>query len=267
MVSAGHDYPEWQGAPRRSLILISHPRSGSTLLAEALHAAGGLGNPLEYLHAGFRPTFARRWQAESLPQYLTKLHRLRTDPGGTLGIKLFWRDLRETAVEAGIRSDQGPNPPPGGEDYMALHTHLQRVLPNPVFVYLYREDRLRAAISAYIASKTGVFRALTPEQLQRTRREVEYDYEGIRQALAAFDAAHAHWRAYFAASGIRPLRLSYEELQADYHGSVTNVITSLGGSGQKSLPAPRLTRQSSRHSETLLLRFLRDHAERCPASN
>ena len=47
---AGADCPRWDGPPRRSILICSHPRSGSTLLGEAIRFAGGLGCPLEYLH-------------------------------------------------------------------------------------------------------------------------------------------------------------------------------------------------------------------------
>ena len=48
LASAAHDYPIWEGLPRRTVLLCTHPRSGSTLLGEALYFAGGLGCPLEY---------------------------------------------------------------------------------------------------------------------------------------------------------------------------------------------------------------------------
>ncbi len=48
LVRAEADYPEWQGPPRRTLLICTQPRSGSTLLGEALWFAGGLGCPLEY---------------------------------------------------------------------------------------------------------------------------------------------------------------------------------------------------------------------------
>lgn len=261
LVAAEHDYPEWRGAPRRTLVIASHLRSGSTLLGEALYAVGGLGNPLEYLHVGFRPAFARRWQADTLDDYVAALHRRRTDTSGTLGIKLFWRDLAETAIEAGACSQLDSGLPPGGQDYAALYVHLQRLLPNPVFVYLYRADRLRAAISAFIAGQTQVFRALTLEDLQRTQQDVAYDYNGILRLLGVQDAAHAHWRAFFAANGLQPQVLTYEALNANYEGTLRGLLQGLGADAHAPLPQPRLTRQSAEYSEALLLRFLRDEAE------
>lgn len=47
---ATHD----DGRLRRTILLRSEQRSGSTLLGDALSFAGGLGCPLDYVHAGFR---------------------------------------------------------------------------------------------------------------------------------------------------------------------------------------------------------------------
>src|ERR1700761_3371165 len=99
LATAEHDYPARDGAPLRTILICTHPRSGSTLLGEALYFAGGLGCPLEYFHAGFRPALARRWKPRSLSDYIAAAHRWRTDPGGTFAVKLFWRDVRELAAE------------------------------------------------------------------------------------------------------------------------------------------------------------------------
>src|ERR1700761_3198901 len=90
LAMAAHDYPAWHGEPRRSILICSHPRSGSTLLGEALYFAQGLGCPLEYFHPGFRPPMAERWHAPEIRRYAQSVKAHRTDPGGTLAVKLFW---------------------------------------------------------------------------------------------------------------------------------------------------------------------------------
>src|ERR1700761_2030228 len=99
LATAEHDYPARDGAPLRTILICTHPRSGSTLLGEALYFAGGLGCPLEYFHAGFRPALARRWKCSDLSDYGAAVHRWRTDASGTLSVKLFWRDVADLARE------------------------------------------------------------------------------------------------------------------------------------------------------------------------
>ena len=70
------------GAPLRTYALCSSPRSGSSLLSEALTFLGSAGSPIEY----FDPTNAMRvvwcrWGCGSLADYIDSLHRRRCSPG------------------------------------------------------------------------------------------------------------------------------------------------------------------------------------------
>ena len=247
------DYPAWDGQPIRTVLLCSHPRSGSTLLGEAIYSAGGLGCPVEYLHRGFRPTFAKRWQASSLPAYLEALYRWRTDPSGVLSSKVFWRDLEETAEEN--------RPGSKAEDIVAA------VFQNPVFIYLRRRDRIRQAVSAFVAKETGAFRSLGGEGDGRSG-EVAYSYVGILGQLAVSDYSHSRWQRFFQDRGIAPWQVEYEDLVNDYYGAVEGVLSFLCTAlarPRSSVTAPirpRLQRQADARSEAFVARFLRDHG-RC----
>ena len=87
------DYPVRTAPPRRSILVCTSMRSGSTLLGEAMYFAGGLGCPLEYYHAGFRPSFEERWDVHEIGAYTAALHRWRTDESGTFAIKLFCDEI------------------------------------------------------------------------------------------------------------------------------------------------------------------------------
>src|SRR5947207_3029397 len=113
LATAGHDHPLWDGLPRRTILICTHPRSGSTLLGEALYFADGLGCPLEYFHAGFRPTFTARWGCADIVDYGRAVHRWRTDMSGIHSVKLFWRDVAELAgqLRPGRFDDLHERPP------------------------------------------------------------------------------------------------------------------------------------------------------------
>ena len=53
--NSDHDYPAWEGPPRRTIVICTHPRSGSTLLGEALFFAGNMGCPPRILSSRFSP--------------------------------------------------------------------------------------------------------------------------------------------------------------------------------------------------------------------
>jgi len=261
LASADHDYPEWEGLPRRTVLLCTHPRSGSTLLGEALYFAGGLGCPLEYFHAGFRPSFARRWDAPGFDNLSAKVRRHRTAPDGTLGVKLFWRDIEEIARDADPDLEGLANVPPAEAPttyYAKLAEHLGRLFPNPELVHLWREDRLRQAVSAVLAVETGRWRLIPDATREETPATAPFDAERIERIISYSDYCHGHFRNLFAAMGATPHTLTYEMLTADYMASVRAVLEHLGSDAEPS--EPRMRRQADRSSETIVLRYLRERA-------
>ena len=258
------DFAPWDGQPRRCILICSHPRSGSTLLGEAIRFAGGLGCPLEYLHRGFRPTIAERWQAHDLASYGTAMHRHRTEPNGVFSIKLFWQDIEDVGHERA--PDRVPPPatkPPEAmqaQDYRDLWALLSDILPNPEFVYLKRHDRVRQAVSAMIAAQTGLWRSIPGVGRQEALGPAEYDYDRILGTIALAEYCDEHWRGFFAANGVTPSTLTYEELSGDDATAMTSLLAKLGGSAPP--PPRRMRRQADERSEAMVLRFLRDHAAR-----
>ena len=261
---AENDFAVWNGPPRQTLMICSHMRSGSTLLGEAIHFAGGLGCPLEYLHRGFRPTIADRWGTPDLESYVAAMHRLRTDPSGIFSIKLFWRDIEEVAYERA--PDRFPLPSTvspddtSAESYRAYQAILADILPAPVPALLGRRDLVRQAVSQIIANQTGLWRAIPGVGRQQAIAPADYDYDRILGSLAFARDSADHWAGYFRAIGVEPYALTYEDLVRDYAGTVGTLLTALGRPGEA--PPQRMRRQSDQVGEAMVLRFLREHAAR-----
>lgn len=261
LATVDHDYPARDGPPARTVLLCTHPRSGSTLLGEALYFAGGLGCPLEYFHAGFRPAFASRWAAPDLEQLAAAVRRHRTEANGTMSVKLFWRDIEEIAREADPGLADFADVPPGdapADYYRALASHMGRLFPNPTVVHLRRDDRLRQAISAVVAVDTGRWRSIRGMDGQSALGAPVFDTERIERIMSYSDYCHGHLHNLFGAMGVKPLPLSYEALTTDYSTSVGRVLAYLGSDAEA--PAPRMQRQADADSEAMVLRYLRDRA-------
>ena len=261
LASAAHDYPIWEGLPRRTVLLCTHPRSGSTLLGEALYFAGGLGCPLEYFHAGFRPSFARRWDAPNYDSLSTAVRRHRTTSDGTMGVKLFWRDIEEIARDADPELERFANIPPSevpADYYAALAGHVARLFPNPSFIHLWREDKLRQAVSAVLAVETGRWRSIPGTTQETAPATAPFDIERIERIMGYSDFCHGHFRNLFAAMGATPHRLTYEALTADYAATVRALLRNLGSTADPQ--TPRMRRQADSASEAMVLRYLRERA-------
>ena len=232
--------------PQRTVVVCTSRRSGSTLLGEALHRAGGLGCPLEYLHPGFRPGFANRWNAPALPGYLSALYRYRTDANGTLGIKVFWPDLLFVYAER--------YPDRSSPGYDAIADLVRELFPNPTFVQLWRRDLLRQAISDCKAFHTRRWRMFTASGVPPTP---ELAADDITVRINRFGTQRERWFGFFEHTGVEPVRLTYEQLLTDYAATVRQLAAELGGADPAAAAVtPRLRRQSDVDTERTAIRYL-----------
>lgn len=269
LATVEHDYPARDGLPIRTILICTHPRSGSTLLGEALYFAGGLGCPLEYFHAGFRPALAERWGCEGLSDYGRAVHRWRTDASGTLSVKLFWRDVVELAgeLQPGRFDDLHQRPPEATSPdmYREIAGLLAPLFPAARYIHLLRRDRVRQAVSAAAAVQTGIWRKI-PQMGERTEATApSFDFTTIERLIAYADFCHRHWRGFFAAIGAVPHGLVYEDLTRDHDATVKAVLEHLGSTA--AVPPIRMKRQSDARNETMVLRFLREQAARAAGSS
>ncbi|HEX6858912.1 MAG TPA: Stf0 family sulfotransferase [Caulobacteraceae bacterium] len=263
LATAARDYPAWAGPPARTVLICTHPRSGSTLLGEALYFAGDLGCPLEYYHVGFRPRLEQEWGVRDTTDYTLAMWRRRTAPSGVLSIKLMWRDVQELALEhdpVTFREIESAPPEAVSDNTYALLAKLLReFLPSPTCVHLYRRDRVRQAVSATIATQTGQWRAIPGAEMSR-KQEPHYDRKTLTRLIGYSDFCHGHWRKLIAAMNAPSLSLTYEDINRDYTGSVAGLLTALGSTG--SPPPVRMRRQADELSEAFVLRYLQEQGVR-----
>lgn len=259
------DYPQWHGEPARSLVICTQQRAGSTLLGEAIYFAGGLGCPLEYLHAGFRRGFEARWNHVGLRNYIAALHRLRTDSSGTFSIKLFWRDLLRTVRELDP-TEFGPPLAPGIENEIqdiSAETHRRifstvfEFFPHPVIILLTRRDSVRQAISLLIATQTGAWRKLK----HGSAPPALYGFDRVAKFLAIIQKWNADWRAFLRENRLQYYEIVYEDLLEDYEATLRKFFAAIGRP-DAAIPPPRLKKQADARSEELLRRFVADFRER-----
>jgi LPS sulfotransferase NodH len=106
------------------------------------------------------------------------------------------------------------------EDDLAV---LRSFLPEPSFVWVRREDVVAQAVSWAKAAQTGQWASFQPVQAEP---EFDFDYiDGLYHLARVHDAAWARW---FAAHGVEPIRVVYEELAADPAAVTEDVLARLG---------------------------------------
>ena len=262
------DYPPWQGLPKRSLVICTQQRCGSTLLGEAIYFAGGLGCPLEYFHVGFRPGFEARWKPADFRDYVATLHRLRTDPSGTFAIKLFWRDLLRVAREINPAEFGAPFTSSdmlaelhdvSAEAHRRMFATMFEFLPLPVFVLLTRRDQIRQAVSLAIAAQTRRWRKFNSSRTGGP--QAQYRFYHIVRLLAAIQKSNADWMDFLRANHVQYYEIVYEDLLHDYEATLRKFFTAIGRPDAP-IVAPRLVKQADALSEEYVQRFLEDFRRR-----
>jgi LPS sulfotransferase NodH len=265
LITEAANYPQWTGNPKRTILICTQQRSGSTLLGEAMYFAGGLGCALEYFHAGFRPGFESRWATTTFNDYRDALYKFRTDPTGTLSVKLFWADVMDLLRErdgstfnhlARTQASFIVN-----DAYRQTMTILSELFPNPTFVLLTRRDHMRQAVSLSIAAQSRHWRWFAGTPKRKSLREPDYQFDRIMRFIAEIQRKNGHWNRFFDANGIKPCRIVYEELASDYAGTLAKTFAYLGRP-DAAIPPPRLNKQADERSDAFCARFLAEFRQK-----
>ncbi|MGN9812674.1 Stf0 family sulfotransferase [Micromonospora sp. BQ11] len=212
-----------------SYFVCATPRTGSSVLLGLLESTGVAGRPQAYFRSPDEPLWADRWDLPrtagggfDYADYVrAALAAGRTD-NGVFGAKLMWGTLDEvvdklTAVHPDLRGDD-----------VAL---LDRAFGRTGFVFLRRDDVVAQAVSWLRAEQTGRWFVGGNGEISGDSgegHEPRFDPDGIRGFVETIREHNAAWEAWFATWGIRPHRVSYEDLDADMTGAVHSVLDFLG---------------------------------------
>ena len=262
MVLDPRNGPDWD-LPRshalpQTYVVASVPRCGSTLLCRLLWDTGLVGAPKEYLN----PMQVRDWEARLAPSVLTRLrHEALRGPAVGLAGRLPWSQARLEAYLARVRDHRSAA---DGRFGLKVHWHhFERwfvatgyapdVVLGPVrWVQIVREDKVAQAVSWARALQTGQWASY-----QQAWRPPGYSHRAIAGRLSAIGAGEAAWAAWFAARGITPLQVTYEDLVADRQRVVRRVLAHLAvpGADRAEVPEPALARQADEVSAAWVARF------------
>jgi LPS sulfotransferase NodH len=264
-----------------SYLVCATQRSGSTLLVEALKSTGVAGHPEEFFEARVRtgrprtaagyfrepgapdigdilgdpeklgpaPDYSSLDGIDSYAEHLERSFHLGTTPNGVFGAKLMWGHL-EDFVHFAHRL-----PAFRGLDLPDL---LPAVFPRPRYVWVTRRDKVRQAVSLWKAIQTEAWRGdADPAAHEPRYHEAAVDH--LVRMLADHDTS---WEAFFAANGIEPLVIGYEDDLSDGpEAAVRRVLRHLDLSVPPGWRAPKhMRRQADERSEEWVAAYRERHA-------
>jgi LPS sulfotransferase NodH len=243
-----------QAGPAVSYAICTNPRSGSWLLSEGLGSTTVAGNPREWFHHSEEAKLRDRWREEfpgglNYEIYLEKVLDFAATPNKIFGVKLHYYQFMELPAKmAEVERFRGLTTP-------AL---LSAMFPNLHYVWLTRRDKARQALSYYRATKTAEWWQIA-DRTDGPAPAPELDLPTVAKREAELVENDAQWRRYFRANAIEPYVVTYEELAADYEGTIVRLLSWLGVPDAQAveIPPTRLKKQSDEVTESWLPAYLR----------
>jgi LPS sulfotransferase NodH len=252
-------------SPSRSYLICATPRSGSTLLCEALRATGVAGVPEEYFealrHSGRprrpqeyfigahdrtilrhlgehtaldgRPGRSPLWDRHDYEPFLRWATEQGTTPNGVFGAKLMWGyfgDFVSLLREI----------PPYRE--LPIQELLPAVFPELCYVRVVRANKVRQAVSLWKAVQTATWRqeemgdpdegqiadAADPDAANGHGPRLKFHFHAIEHLLDQILAHEACWDAFFEHAGIKPHVVVYEDFVENYEQTAIEVLDYIG---------------------------------------
>lgn len=269
--------------PQSSYLICATPRSGSTLLCEALTNTGIAGRPEEYfetLQATGLPRRPFEYFADSqlldviehlggsvctdipiVPQassssyadYLAAVLKEGTTPNGVFGAKVMWGYLADFV--SNLHSIPA---------YRALDTPtlLATIFPGLHYIRVIRRDKVRQAISLWKAIQTQTWREDSDEATDNVPTEGKqllFHFDAIEHLIQQIQQQEQAWQHYFEQIGMQPLVIVYEEWIAAYEETAHTILDYLN------IPIPDglifAPRKMKRQADTISEEWVRQYYE------
>jgi trehalose 2-sulfotransferase len=267
-------------AVTRAYLICSTPRSGSSLLCEALTNTGVAGRPDEYFQErrpGTLPVGPREYFEDGGPLDVSALLSDASPPkvsaehdprrfasysgylewaigrgataNGVFGAKVMWGSF------PGLLSRLRDLP---GRDDLPAADLLDSVFPDVRYVWMTRADKVRQAVSLWRALQTWTWRHDdTPLDT-----EPVYSFEAIDHLVDQVLRHERAWRDFFTESGIEPHTVVYERLADAYEETALEALEELDIAVPSDLRFQRrLQRQADELNEEWVARFRADRGQ------
>jgi LPS sulfotransferase NodH len=236
-----------------SYLICATPRTGSSLLCGLLDSTGVAGHPESWFRRQDEREFAARWSIADpsdgtfgYADYFQAAVAAGSTANGVFAARIMWGTMDE--VTANLAAAY---PGHSGSGARLLSAAFGRAR----FVYLRRGDVLAQAVSLLRAEQTGIWFE-TADERQEPAGEPGFDFGQVRELVRLIEDHNAAWEQWFAAEGIQPYRVLYEELDADPVRIASGVLGFLG----LDLPAGReITVRHKRLADELNARWIESY--------
>ncbi|MCB8990727.1 MAG: sulfotransferase [Ardenticatenaceae bacterium] len=235
-----------------SYIICATPRSGSTLLCEALRNSALAGNPDEYFGPMHINRWNKIWKTKSKNEYLGKVIEQGRGINGVLGLKVmrvYWQNVIEFLQE----TTKLPN---SSESDILTHC-----FPNLRYIWITRRNKVRQAISwmKFLQGAAWFWEDEEPQLI----RGLEFKPDVIREFIMQTVSHGTAWQEYFKQNGIQPYIVVYEDFVSAYEKTAKEILEYLGIHYHEEIlfGERRLKQQADALTEEWVHRYLEMHRD------
>jgi LPS sulfotransferase NodH len=209
------------------------------------------GWPEEYFWRDDEPFWRERWNVSSFVDYLDRAFEQGSTPNGVFGAKVmmgggYFEHFVSNLVQLPQYKDQDIRVP----------DLISRTFPNLHHIWVTRRNKVRQAVSWWKAAQTWVW-ASTEDEPPDLGKAPEFKFEAIDHLVQEVVLREASWQEYFAACGISPFVVVYEDLVSAYEDTALQALDYLG------IPVPpdlvfgerKLKKQADELSEEWVMRY------------
>lgn len=237
--------------PKLSYCIFFSPRTGSTVLCKGLELTGIAGIPHE--------NFACLEDDETHKEYTSMqlgLWKQCSTPNGVLGIKHplhqhYYQDLLKK-----IR--QARNLDTDSNDELDVWSDL---FPNCKFLFLTRRNRIRQAVSWWKAIQDNEWHLQKGHERKQPDSfySSKYNFRALFTLLTEISLREARIQAFLSHYQIQPKTIVYEDMVADFEGTIRSILDflELDHSGTHIAPF-QFEKTANTHSEVWVERFRED---------
>lgn len=237
--------------PHISYFICGTPRSGSSLLCEALRNTGLAGRPGEYFWRDDEPFLRKRWGVSSYADYLDKVIEQGSTPNGVFGVKIMMGGGYFEHFVSNLRQL-----PDQRKKDVSVPEMISSIFPNLHYIWITRRNKIRQAVSWWKAIQSGVW-AWTEDQAPSLEQKLEFEFDEIDNLVQQLVMRDMSWQDYFSEGEISPFVLVYEDFVSTYESIALQILDYLGIPGSQNVlfGKRKLKKQSDALSEKWVMRY------------
>ena len=214
---------------KKSYVVCSTVRSGSTLLCKSLEKLGYCGKPEEYFHRHTIKRLKLGKNPDRFLEYCNSVLQKGVTKNGIFGIKMHWWQLSDFLTLARQSTDFKQK-----QDLEILHA----IFPNLKFIYLWRQDITAQAVSAAIAMQTNQWEKFSRSEIENqstnkqgikkdAEKSIKFQPWKIYQWEKSLQDQNQYWRQFFRDNCLDYYEINYENLIDSFTQEISNIINYL----------------------------------------